>query len=55
MVLAQRQALLCGQPIEGAFGVEDGIDLPHRFDGQWRPCELGELEEVAPAMALTQL
>jgi hypothetical protein len=33
---AHGQALLGGQPVDGALGVEDRIDPAHRLDGERR-------------------
>ena len=34
VLLADGLALRGGQPIDGALGVKDGVDPPHRLDGK---------------------
>ena len=36
MLLANGQALLCGHTVDAALDIEDGIDPPHRLDGERR-------------------
>jgi hypothetical protein len=38
------------QSVNRASGIEDGLDLSHRFDGERRPRDLGGLEEVSPPL-----
>jgi len=49
-ILAHRQALFCGQPVDATFSIEDGIDPPHRFDRKRCFGNLRQFEEVASAM-----
>ena len=51
LLLADGQALLGRQAVDGALGVEDGVDPPHRLDRERRLGEIGQLEEVAPCRA----
>jgi hypothetical protein len=48
--LSGGQARRGGQAVDGALGVEDGIDPAHRLDGERRARQLGQLEQLAPAM-----
>jgi hypothetical protein len=41
---AHGQALPAGQSVDGAFGVEDGVDAPHGLDGQRSARQLGQLK-----------
>jgi hypothetical protein len=42
-----------GQVVNGALGVKDGVDPPHRLDGERGAQQLGQLEQLAPAMRPT--
>ena len=50
MLLANGQALLCGHTVDAALDIEDGIDPPHRLDGERRTGKLRQGEELAAAM-----
>ena len=43
-----------GQAVDGALGVEDGVDAPHRLDGERSARHLGQLEQLAPAVRPTR-
>src|SRR5262249_54019384 len=49
--LADGEPLLDRGAIDLALNREDRVDAAHRFDGQWRFAEIGELEEFATAVA----
>ena len=44
VLLADSPALGSRQPVDGALGIKDGIDPPHRLDGERRPRQLGQLK-----------
>ena len=50
MSLPHGQALLCRQPIDGAFGIEDRIDPTH-LGRQRCTCELRQVEQLASSVA----
>jgi hypothetical protein len=50
LLLSHGQALIGGQAVDGALGCEDRVDPPHRLGGERGTGDLGELEQLAPAM-----
>ena len=44
MLLPHGQALVGWQAVDGALGVEDGIDPAHGLSGQRRAGELGQVK-----------
>jgi len=49
--LAHGQTLAGRQPVDLALDREDGVDATDRLDRQRRLSQIGQLEELAPAMA----
>jgi len=50
---AHGQALLGRQSVDGALGIKDRVDAPHRLDGKRGMRDLGQLEQLAPAVRPT--
>ena len=53
MVLAQRQALVGGKPVELALGIEDQVDPAHRLVRQRRPGGLFLRDRAAAVLAMS--
>jgi len=50
LLLPHGEALIGGQAVDGALGGEDRINPPHSLRGERRTGDLGQLEQLAPAM-----